>query len=183
MYKKYFKALILIRKMKMGIRKGKNSDIDDIMSIKNAVVILMKESGNNQWSESYPARDTLLNDIENENLYIYEEDGKVLGFIVADNHHAYEYDDIPWELARLDSIAFHRAAVDPRAQGKGIASKLFDEVEAHFKNEGYLGVHTDTNLNNLPMQSLFEKRGYEYRGKLNLHNNLNEWYVAYEKVF
>lgn len=167
----------------MGIRKGQPSDIDTVISIKDSVVKLMKESGNNQWNDSYPSRDVLLNDIKNDHLFVYEEDETVLGFIVADDNHAFEYDDIPWELARLDSIAFHRAAVDPNAQGKGVASKLMDEVEAFFKNEGYLGVHTDTNLNNIPMQRLFEKRGYEYRGKLNLHNNLDEWYVAYEKVF
>lgn len=167
----------------MGIRQGKESDIHTIMDIKNRVVKVMQKSGNKQWNENYPNEEIFLQDIKNRSLYVYEEDGEVLGFIVADDNHAFEYDDIPWELTRLDSIAFHRAAVNPDVHSKGIASKLMENAEKMFKEKGYLGVHSDTSLENIPMQRLFEKRGYEYRGKLNLHGRLDRWYVAYEKVF
>ena len=38
-------------------------------------------------------------------------------------------------------------------------------------------------MENKPMQQLFEKLGFEFRGKLNLDENLDNWYAAYEKIF
>src|SRR5699024_1853094 len=106
----------------MSIRKGQPSDIDTVISIKDSVVKLMKESGNNQWNDSYPSRDVLLNDIKNDHLFVYEEDDTVLGCIVAVDNHVIAYDAIHWELALLVINAFHRVDVDSNSQGKVVVS-------------------------------------------------------------
>src|SRR5699024_12861108 len=61
--------------------------------------------GNYQWDEYYPTDVTFKKDIKNGTLYVYEEESVIKGCIVADDNHAFSYDDIPWELARMDCLA------------------------------------------------------------------------------
>lgn len=167
----------------MFLRKASKQDLPYILKIKENVVPIMQKSGNTQWSEAYPNGGKFKEDIEDRSLYVYEENGIIKGFAVVDNKHPYPYDDIPWELARSDSRALHRMAVDPAFQGQGIASKMMKEIEDELVADGIKGIHTDTSLENERMQYQFEKNDYKFKGKLNLDENLEDWYVAYEKVF
>ena len=167
----------------MCLRKASVEDLPDILKIKEKVVPIMQASGNGQWSDKYPNEERFREDVEDGSLYVCEEDDRIKGFAVVDDKHPYPYDDIPWELTRSDSRALHRMAVDPEFQGQGIASGMMKEIETLLIAEGIKGIHTDTSLENKKMQYQFEKNGYEFKGQLNLDENLKDWYVAYEKVF
>lgn len=167
----------------MSLRLAVSEDVPHIMSIIRKVIPRMHTAGNYQWDEFYPNEATFQKDIKKETLYVYEEAHVIKGCIVADNNHAFAYDDIPWELARMDCLALHRLAVDPHYQGQGLAQKILSGIIEIGRKKGCYGIHTDTSLENKPMQKLFEKLQFEYKGKLNLDENLNNWYVAYEKVF
>ena len=60
---------------------------------------------------------------------------------------------------------------------------MMEEIEDMLIEKGIKGIHTDTSLENEKMQYQFEKNEFEFKGKLNLDDNLDDWYVAYEKVF
>lgn len=167
----------------MFLRMATKQDLPYILKIKESVVPIMQSSGNSQWSDAYPNEEKFKEDLEDRSLYVYEEDNLIKGFAVVDNKHPYPYDDIPWELTRADSRALHRMAVDPEFQGQGIASRMMKEIEDRLAAEGIKGIHTDTSLENERMQLQFEKNDFEFKGKLNLDENLDDWYVAYEKVF
>lgn len=167
----------------MFLRMATIQDLPYILKIKEKVVPIMQASGNFQWSDQYPNEGKFKEDLGDDSLYVYEENNMIKGFLAVDNKHPYPYDDIPWELTRADSRALHRMAVDPDFQGQGIASKMMREIEHRLAAAGIKGIHTDTSLENERMQSQFEKNGYEYRGQMNLDENLDDWYTAYEKVF
>lgn len=167
----------------MTLRKATASDLKRVMEIKESVVPLMIDSGNTQWSEYYPDLERFEEDLRTGTLYVFEEGGHVKGFAVVDDDHPYPYDDIPWELRRADSRALHRMAVDPAYQGNGISTRMMGEIEGMLIEKGIKGIHTDTSLENGKMQYQFEKNDFEFKGKLNLDDNLDDWYVAYEKVF
>lgn len=167
----------------MFLREATEQDLPSILKIKERVVPIMQAAGNSQWSDKYPDEEKFTADLEEASLYVYEEGAVIKGFAVVDNKHPYPYDDIPWELTRADSRALHRMAVDPDFQGQGIASRMMEEIEARLIEAGIKGIHTDTSLENKKMQYQFEKNGYEFKGQLNLDENLDDWYVAYEKVF
>lgn len=167
----------------MALRKAKEADLPRIMEIKESVVPLMIASGNTQWSEEYPDAERFKEDLRTRTLYVYEEGDMIKGFAVVDDEHPYPYDDIPWELTRADSRALHRMAVDPEHQGNGIAARMMTQIEDMLIEKGVRGIHTDTSLENEKMQYHFEKNDFEFKGKLNLDENLDDWYVAYEKVF
>lgn len=167
----------------MALRSAVSDDVPYIMGIIGKVIPRMHAAGNYQWDEYYPTDATFKKDIKNGTLYVYEEAGVIKGCIVADENHAYAYDDIPWELARMDCLALHRLAVDPQFQGQGIAQKILAGIIEKGIEKSYLGIHTDTSQENKPMQQLFGKLGFDYKGHLNLDDNLDNWYAAYEKVF
>ncbi|WP_462419849.1 N-acetyltransferase family protein [Salinicoccus sp. Marseille-QA3877] len=167
----------------MFLRKAEKRDLPYILNITEKVVPIMQASGNTQWSDEYPDERIFREDLEDRSLYVYEENNLIKGFAVVDNKHPYPYDDIPWELTRADSRALHRMAVSPEFQGQGIASKMMKEIESRLIAKGIKGIHTDTSLENEKMQYQFEKNGYEFKGQLNLDENLDDWYAAYEKVF
>lgn len=167
----------------MSLRLAENDDVPYIMEIIRKVIPGMHAAGNYQWDEYYPAETTFNKDIKNGTLYVFEEENVIKGCIVADDNHAFAYDDIPWALARMDCLALHRLAVDPNFQGQGIAQKILRGIIEIGQEKSYLGIHTDTSQENKPMQQLFGKLGFDYKGHLNLDDNLNDWYTAYEKVF
>lgn len=167
----------------MSLRLAVSDDVPYIMGMIRKVIPRMHAIGNYQWDEYYPTEATFQKDIKSDTLYVYEETGVIKGCIVADNNHAFAYDDIPWDLARIDCLALHRLAIDPAFQGQGLAQEILTEIISIGQDKGYLGIHTDTSLENKPMQQLFEKLGFIYKGQLNLDTNLDNWYVAYEKIF
>ncbi len=167
----------------MPLRIAKQEDLSRILEIKESVLPYMHKNGNMQWDESYPNETVFLKDIEEETLYLYERDDKIIAFIVVDDNHPFPYDDIPWELPMENAAAMHRFAVDPEYFGKGIARIMMEAIEELLIEDGYQGIHTDTSLENTHMQKQFTKNDFEYKGHLNLDENTDEWYVAYEKVF
>lgn len=167
----------------MRLRKAEGNDLPRILEITSAVVPLMQASGNTQWTEVYPNISRFEADIENGSLHVYEDDAAVRGFVVTDNEHPHAYGNVQWKVPRASSAAMHRMAVDPECQGKGIAGRMIESVESVLVDEGYQSIHTDTSLENEKMQYQFEKKGFEFRGRLHLDENEMDWYVAYEKVF
>lgn len=167
----------------MALRKAKRNDLVRVMEITRAVVPLMQAAGNTQWSDVYPGLPRFEQDCNNGSLYVYEEEGGIRGFVVVDDEHPEAYGGIGWEVPRAKSAAMHRMAVDPGSQGKGFAGHMVKSVESMLVDAGYAAIHTDTSLENGKMQYQFEKQGFEFRGRLHLDENEDDWYVAYEKVF
>ena len=74
------------------IRKAKLSDLDRIMEIISEAVAEMKSYGNTQWDENYPSNETFITDINNNSLYVYEEDNLIKGLVCIDTD---EDEEIP----------------------------------------------------------------------------------------
>ncbi|GAA3728549.1 GNAT family N-acetyltransferase [Salinicoccus jeotgali] len=165
------------------IRQAEKKDLTRVMEIKEAVVPLMVAAGNTQWSSEYPNAQRFNRDIESGTLYVYESDEEIAGFVVVDDEHPKPYEEISWEVEASQAKAMHRMAVDPGVQGQGIARKMMEAIAEVLEQQGIKGIHTDTSLENERMQKQFERNGYHYRGKLHLDDNIEDWYIAYEKTF
>lgn len=165
----------------MVLRQAGLSDLPQIMSITKNVIPLMVAAGNTQWSETYPNAEIFTQDINEGTLLVFEEK-EIKGFVVVDDNHAEAYEEISWTVPNSKSKAMHRMAVDPKFQGQRIAASIFKEAETFIRESGFEAIHTDTSLENKEMQSIFSKKGYSFKGKLHLDENIEDWYVAYEKV-
>lgn len=118
------------------IRAARASDMPQIMEVERLCFP-------KQWNESqfYPALQDL--------FLVYEEGGKILGFIVA----------CSCEIARRAVIM--RVAVHPEAQGRGIASRLLEQALATLREKKIATVELDVEIPKTDAKRLYEKFGFK----------------------
>ena len=160
----------------MIIRKTKISDIADCEAIYAAAREFMKSSGNpDQWSGGYPGAVEILSDIASGCGYVCEDDGEVVAvfyFAVGpDPTYAVIYDG-EWKCDNTYAV-IHRVAV--KHHGKGIIDYIFDKC---FEAAGHLRI--DTHKDNIPMQRVLKRNGFDYCGVIHLASGAER--LAYEKV-
>lgn len=143
------------------IRHAKKEDLERILEIYAAARTFMRKNGNmHQWSGEYPGTVDLLEDIERENLYVLEnESGKVCACfaLIAGIDPTYgRIDGGSWK-SDAPYAAMHKVASDGTLKG------VFEKCVA-FARERYTHLRIDTHHDNLPMQHVIVKNGFEYRG-------------------
>ena len=137
------------------IRKATKEDLPSIFIIYRNARTFMKEHGNpDQWGESYPDRDTVENDIAQDQLYVLEEANTLLAVFVCttDPEPAYENSDCSWHSEKPYAVV-HRVASSGKQ--KGITKLIFDFAR---EKTGYIRI--DTHRANVPMQSALKNYGF-----------------------
>ena len=123
----------------MILRPTKIEDISRVIDIINQAKTYFKNNDIDQWQDGYPNEETIEKDIENNEAYVLEEDGVILGTCMV-TIHGYK--------------------------GKGLASTILDQVVAMYPD--YHSVRMDTHHDNLSMQSFLTKYGFKYCGEITL---------------
>ncbi|ANS74351.1 GCN5 family acetyltransferase [Paenibacillus yonginensis] len=168
--------------MQIEIIKANPDHLQPLMSMIGRVVRIMNDGGNEQWGADYPAEDIIAEDINSQTMYIAAgENGQVLGMMVLDENQDDQYAGIDWQQKQGPNLIMHRLAVDPNAQGQGIASKLIAFAERYALENGYRSLRLDTYEKNRTAQGLYLKLGYEIRGKINYPGREADFPV-FEKV-
>ena len=107
----------------------------------------------------YPTKDDAERAIYAGALFVYEENGTIVGSIIIDKVQPIEYATIPWKekLSEDEVMVIHLLMVRPSMSGKGIASSL---IELAQKNS-CRALRLDTGSQNIPALSLYQKNGFE----------------------
>jgi len=147
------------------IRKAYIKDLDQIMNIISNIVKEMKTYNNTQWDENYPQAKDFENDIKNEDLYVDELDGQVVGLICVNYIEPDEYLDKKW-VSDKKAMIIHRMAVNSNFRNQKIGTRLMEFAEELAKNNGVVYLKTDTYSLNIKMNSLFKKFGYQLAGQM-----------------
>ena len=79
------------------------------------------------------------------------------------------------------ALVTHRLAVDPAAQGKGVALALMEQAEKQAVAQGLRALRVDTNSENAATQRLFPKLGYRFAGEIGLAFRPGLRFFCYEK--
>ena len=69
----------------------------------------------------------------------------------------------------------HILAVSPDRQGEGIGSKMIREAIHLAKANGMQAIRLDALASNSPAHKLYERLGFEYRGKQHLYAENTGW--------
>ena len=160
----------------MKIRKACFCDINEADAIYSAAKKFMHDNGNpDQWSGSYPSGEDVRDDIEKGIGYVCVDGDEVVAVFAFDVAREKTYDKIyDGEWKRDGEYAYiHRIAV--KHHGKGIIDFCFSEC---FKIHSNLKI--DTHRNNIPMQKVLLRNGFEYCGIIYLENGDER--LAYQKV-
>jgi ribosomal protein S18 acetylase RimI-like enzyme len=150
------------------------------MALVRRVVPIMRASGNLQWSADYPNEAVFRADIEQAQLWVAEFDGAVAGVAALTTDQDEEYAQADWDVAE-PALVTHRLAVDPSAQGKGVALALMEQAEKQAIAQGLQVLRVDTNSENAATQRLFPKLGYRFAGEITLAFRPGLRFFCYEK--
>jgi ribosomal protein S18 acetylase RimI-like enzyme len=164
----------------LSVRLATIADLPVIMDIVRRVVPLMQAAGNFQWEGDYPNEAVFAQDIERQQLWVAELDGAVAGLAALTTDQDPEYAQADWNPAEA-AIVTHRLAVDPRAQGRGVAAALLAQAEQLAGTRGLRCLRVDTNSENLATQRLFPKLGYRFAGEITLAFRPGLRFFCYEK--
>ena len=160
----------------MEIRKTRLSDIDAADAIYSAAKKFMYDNGNPaQWNGSYPCGDDARDDVEKGIGYVCVDGEEVVAVFAFDVAEEKTYNMIyngAWKC-NSEYAYIHRIAV--KHHGRGIIDFCFSEC---FKMHPNLKI--DTHRNNIPMQKVLLRNGFEYCGIIYLENGDER--LAYQKV-
>ena len=163
----------------MILRPTKIEDISRVIDIINQAKTYFKNNDIDQWQDGYPNEETIEKDIENNDAYVLEEDGVILGRCMVAIHGEPAYNRIEGKwILNCPYICVHRIAVDNEYKGKGLASTILDQVVAMYPD--YHSVRMDTHHDNLSMQSFLTKYGFKFCVEITLISGYLR--RAYEKI-
>lgn len=162
------------------LRKAEDSEVKLIWEILQQAISRRKSDGSDQWQNGYPNEDSIKDDINNGAGYIYEIDEKIACYaaVIFDIEPAYEIIEGKWKSSGKYAVV-HRVAISKDFAGKGIATRLFSEIENLVKSKEYFVIKVDTNFDNLAMLKILEKLKYEYCGKVYFRGSERN---AFEKI-
>ena len=164
------------------VRSAKLSEIPQILNITRACAAAMIKNGIYQWNEDYPNKEAFELDIERGELYVFEEDGQVIGTIVLSTLMDEEYVPVEWLTPSDKNIYIHRVSVHPDLQGKGYAQKLMAFAEDYARKNAFASIRLDTFSQNKRNQKFYEARGFQRLGDIFFPKQSDHPFHCYELV-
>lgn len=113
-----------------------------------------------QWNDNYPSKEIFNDDIKKNNLYLIENNKKIIGCVMKSIMENEAYKNVNWKTENKKNLYVHRLAVDPKYQGRGFGIILMDFVEENAMKKNYLSIRLDTFSKNKRNVKFYKKRGY-----------------------
>ena len=141
------------------IEKAQFCDLERILEIYEGARQFMRENGNpNQWKNVHPPKDSLLENIDEQKLYVLKVDNKIHGVFFFDKGPDPTYDYIEGEwLNDKDYCVIHRIASSREV--RGVLKSCFEYCLQFTDN-----IKIDTHADNKVMQKALEKLGFIHCG-------------------
>ncbi|BCR36308.1 GNAT family N-acetyltransferase [Mariniplasma anaerobium] len=155
------------------IRLAKISDLKHIWDLRLETTKLLKQRGIDQWQYHLPDQQTITNDINLNEFYVYELDRQIIGMIAIKSGIEPTYDiiyDGAWTSDR-PYLTIHRLAVSKQFLGQDIAEKLMIFAHNLAKEKHIDYIRIDTHENNKYAIRFFKSLGYELKGYIFLNKN------------
>jgi ribosomal protein S18 acetylase RimI-like enzyme len=120
-----------------------------------------------RWSKGkHPTADGIRSYIKEGSMYLYKEQGVIVGAMAVTMYQGEDYHAIEWSQPVPDDevAVIHILAVHPDRQGSGVGSEMVREA-----------VRLDALASNTPAHSMYKRLGFEYRGKQHLYAENTGW--------
>ena len=141
------------------------ADIPALCSVYRAACENMEAEGLDLWHwGEYPNENIVREDVRQGWLYLCREGADVLGCVCVNQIQADEYAAIPWQFDGQAGL-FHRIAISPLAQGKGLARRMLSAVEDILRTQGCTVLRGDVYSLNHKALRLYARFGMRQAGK------------------
>ena len=147
------------------IRKAQASDLDAVAGLYGEIHDA-EESGitTTGWlREIYPTAETAKLAVARRDLYVLEENGRILGSGIINQIQVDAYESAPWKNRVPDDqvCVLHTLVISPAEWGKGRAGEFLRFYETCAESRGCSELRIDTNARNMAARKMYAKRGYE----------------------
>lgn len=169
----------------MKTRLSTFDDIPAIITIIDDAKALLKSQNIDQWQNGYPNADQIENDIKNGESYVVVNDDNLVmatSMFTLRKEPTYKVIiDGNWLVSEEEIYGvIHRMAIKKEFRKLGLATFLFHEFHLQLEEKNIQSLKIDTHEENIGMQSLIKKLGYQYCGII--YTNYNAKRLAFEKV-
>jgi len=168
----------------MNLRLSTTADVPEIMILINDAKTYLASQSIDQWQNGYPNAEQVENDIKNKESYVLVNDeNKVMAtaMFTTKKEPTYKVIDGSWiENENKPYGVVHRMAIKSAFRKFGLATFMFHEFHLQLLEKNIKSLKIDTHEENLGMQSLIKKLGYQYCGII--YTNYNAKRMAFEKV-
>tara|TARA_B110000091_G_C13720062_1_gene434378 strand:- start:99 stop:623 length:525 start_codon:yes stop_codon:yes gene_type:complete len=168
----------------MKIQLSTINEIPDIMQIIEDAKAYLASLKIEQWQNGYPNIEQVENDIKNGESYIVLN-GKnqviATSMFTTSKEPTYKSIEGNWKIDEENSYGvIHRMAIKKEFRKLGLATILFNEFHQQLKTKNIQSLKIDTHEDNLGMQALIKKLGYQYCGII--YTRYGAKRIAFEKV-
>ena len=169
----------------MKIKLSTLENIPEIMTIIKDAKELLASLKIDQWQNGYPNAAQVEQDIlKGESYVVLSEENQVIATSMFTTNKEPTYQIIEEGTWKVDESknygVIHRMAIKKEYRKQGLATLLFDEFHQQLKSKNIESLKIDTHEENLGMQALIKKIGYQYCGII--YTNYGAKRLAFEKV-
>lgn len=163
----------------MKLNQAEIEDFDSIISFYDDVTDRTPEIGKYaRWSKrKHPTLEGIKTYIEEGSMYLYKEDNVIVGAMAVTMYQGEDYHAIEWlqQVADDKAAVIHILAVNPDYQSKGIGTEMILDAIRLAKENGMQAIRLDALASNTPAHKIYERLGFEYRGKQHLYAENTGW--------
>ncbi len=150
------------------IRNATESDIPGVSDLYDDIHT-EEESGRAVigWERGvYPTENTARKALADGELFVVEEDGKIIGAAIINQRQVDVYAGAPWSFAASDDevMVLHTLVISPRTAGKGYGRRFVQFYEDYALSHGCRYLRMDTNERNSRARAMYVKLGYKEIG-------------------
>ena len=169
----------------MKIKLSTLENIPEIMTIIKDAKELLASLKIDQWQNGYPNAAQVEQDIlKGESYVVLIDENQVIATSMFTTNKEPTYQIIEEGTWKVDESknygVIHRMAIKKEYRKQGLATLLFDEFHQQLKSKNIQSLKIDTHEENLGMQALIKKIGYQYCGII--YTNYGAKRLAFEKV-
>jgi ribosomal protein S18 acetylase RimI-like enzyme len=165
--------------MIMKLKSATQNDFEAIIAFYDDVTERTSEMATYaRWSKGkHPTVEGIHAYIDEGSMYLYRENDAIVGAMAVTMYQGEDYHAIEWtQQVPDDKVAvIHILAVSPDAQGKGFGSEMIREAIRLAQSKGMQAVRLDALASNTPAHKIYERLGFEYRGKQHLYAENTGW--------
>lgn len=131
-----------------------------------------------RWQKGkHPTAEGIKSFIQEGSLYLYTEQDVIIGAMALTMYQGEDYHAIEWsQIAEDNEVAvIHILAVAPDCQGHGIGAEMVKAAIRLAQEKGMKSIRLDALASNTPGHRLYERLGFEFRGKQRLYAENTGW--------
>lgn len=156
----------------LNIKTAKNEDLSRIIDFYYSLIDANKDSEyRSGWKKGvYSTQEFLTSSINNNELYIGENEGKIIACMAVNHEYNKGYEDIRWSVEAKDSelVVIHALGVHPDHSCKGIAKQMVRYVIENAGKNGIKTIRLDVLDGNIPAERAYTKMRFVYLGTVKM---------------